>query len=463
MPKTIRLATLLLTLLGLMACDVPDSVVITPPAQQTATSQQPTAVPPATATPLPTAQPFTGTAYGYTHGRADGNRYLQGTGSLPNEATPYEILLEDTPLWLTAVPYGHGSLWVVSLQNGAIQAYYVDEEGFRNLLTARQTLENGVPFVLTTDNDRFNIAKPLQGMEQTFTHPIPLIDGSNSRAFIDNDGQIGLVNDIGQAPTTLLPILAMPDARLLTDENGRILLLTQPTESYTHAVLGDGLEAQGILLLDTQPALQISQVIQVEPPQVIEGIMPIWADITGDGQREIIVTVSEPEFGARLVVYNEAGQILAQSGPIGRRNRWRNQAAVAPFGPNGELELADVRTPHLTGTVEFFQIDPNGTLQRVGFVDGYTSHLIGSRNLDMVLAGDFDGNGQPELLLPTLALNELASIQRTAEGAQETWRIPLNGLLTTNLAGAQLPNGRLAIGAATDANILHVWYPTASR
>ena len=31
--------------------------------------------------------------------------------------------------------------------------------------------------------------------------------------------------------------------------------------------------------------------------------------------------------------------------------------------------------------------------------DGVTSHLVFSRNLDMALAGDLDGDGQPELVV----------------------------------------------------------------
>ena len=42
--------------------------------------------------------------------------------------------------------------------------------------------------------------------------------------------------------------------------------------------------------------------------------------------------------------------------------------------------------------VEFFQLE-NNELRIVAQVPGYTSHIIGSRNLDMALAGDFDGDG----------------------------------------------------------------------
>jgi hypothetical protein len=116
----------------------------------------------------------------------------------------------------------------------------------------------------------------------------------------------------------------------------------------------------------------------------VEGIAPIWTDLTGDGGREIIVTLSDPEGGARLAVYSEAGEQLAVGSAIGRGYRWRHQLVVAPFGPTGDLELADVMTPHIGGIVEFFQL-AGDRLKLIAQTSGYSSHVLGSRNLDMRL------------------------------------------------------------------------------
>ena len=89
--------------------------------------------------------------------------------------------------------------------------------------------------------------------------------------------------------------------------------------------------------------------------QVIEGIAPIWVDWNQDGEREIIVTLSDLANGAQVVVFNEQGKRIAEGPAIGQGYRWRHQIAVAPFGPNGEMELVDVLTPHLGGVVEFYQ------------------------------------------------------------------------------------------------------------
>ncbi len=87
---------------------------------------------------------------------------------------------------------------------------------------------------------------------------------------------------------------------------------------------------------------------------------------------------------------------------------------MAPFGPNGELGLAEVRTPHIGGIVGFYRMggDP---LNLVAQLDGVTSHPVFSRDLDMGLAGDLDGDGQPELVVFAQPFREVVALRRTEE------------------------------------------------
>ena len=66
-------------------------------------------------------------------------------------------------------------------------------------------------------------------------------------------------------------------------------------------------------------------------------------------------------------------------------------------------------TPHIGGVVEFYHLEGNALLIYAS-ISGFTSHTIGSRNLDRGAAGDFDGDGQVELLLPNQALTELGAL-----------------------------------------------------
>ena len=98
-------------------------------------------------------------------------------------------------------------------------------------------------------------------------------------------------------------------------------------------------------------------------------------------------------------------------------------------------------------------------MQVVAGVTGYTSHVINTRNLDMALAGDFDGDGQVEILVPNQPRAELALIQHTTVGAQEAWTIPIGGQLVTNLAAVTLSDNTIAVGIGRDDGTLRIWTP----
>jgi hypothetical protein len=292
--------------------------------------------------------------------------------------------------------------------------------------------------------------------QSPLTHPINLLL-SNLRVYINQNGDLDFIDELDQHIATL-DVNALPDARILLDENDRLLLLTDPTEKYNHGVLGDNLEAASITLIETQPTIQVASVIAMPENEVIEGISPIWVDISGDNLREIIVTVSDLDQGAGIVIFSETGERLAEGPKMGRAYRWRHQIGYARLGPDGEKELAVVRTPHIGGVVEYYKY-VDGTLSVVAEFPGITSHTIGSRNLDMAAAGDFDGDGVNELLLPNPDLTELIAVRRTRVGAELVWRLPIDGVMSTNLSGVALPDGKMAIAVGRSDGVLTLWLP----
>jgi hypothetical protein len=243
------------------------------------------------------------------------------------------------------------------------------------------------------------------------THPV-LINDEGHLACVETNGIIIFQN--GEESFSL-PVNALPDARILVDETERLLLLTDPTTDYQHGVLGDG-------------------------------------------RGEIIVTRTSTDDGAQIVVFDEDGTLLATGPAIGRGFRWRHQLAVAPFGPNGELELADVLTPHIGGVVEFYCWDEDA-LTIVADKGDYTSHVIGTRNLDMAAAGEFDGSGRFTLLLPNQARTERGGIQHAKEGATVVWSLPVEGNVATNVATTILIGDRLAVGVGREDGVLRIWQP----
>jgi hypothetical protein len=392
-------------------------------------------------------------AAGHTYQQPDGNRLALGTGSLPG-GTELEIRLSGTPQWVVAAPIPEGSIWAVVLTDGRVQAFRIAANQTEPLTIAPNALAPGTPpLLLIDDQGQPALANPSDENASISTHPA-LLTPEGRIAYIDNSGDL-VIRD-GDVDLHL-PVNALPDARVLVDENERILLLTDPTGRYGHGVLGDDLEAAGIALIETRPTPQIILHIDIPAPAVVEGLSPIWADLTGDGQREILVTLSDEQQGARIAAFDETGRQIATGPAIGQGYRWRHQIAVAPFGPLGEIEIVDVLTPHIGGTVEFYTL-VDDALDIAARMPGYTSHRIGSRNLDMAVAGDFDGDGQTELLLPNQALTELGAVRHTQTGARIVWTLPLNQRISTNLATVTLDDDRLAIGLGY-GQTLHLWLP----
>ena len=386
-----------------------------------------------------------------TNQRLDGNRLAIGSGGMPVE--PLDIPLLGRPLWVVGVPVQGGSVWVVTLVSGRVQAFQIDGKEVSVPKLNLSMLPPGMPPVLRVDGNRVELLSPLPDAS-TVTHPIWIEDGA--QAYIDIHGQLRLIQG---DDTYTLAVNALPDARILSNEDGRLIFLSAPTEQYPHSVLGDSLEATTITLVDTTIDPYGIHEIQIDTRDVIEGIAPIWVDLDGDGEREIIVTQSNADTGARIVVYHEDDSLFASGEPIGQGFRWRHQLAVGQFIEGGPQEIAVIRTPHIGGLIEIYALEGE-RLEIKEMLGGYSSHQIGSRNLDSALAADFNGDGRIEIIVPDQSQTTLAGIQTMDDELKVVWEAPIGGKLSTNLAAVPWSDGRLALGVGHEGNILRIWLPS---
>ncbi len=176
----------------------------------------------------------------------------------------------------------------------------------------------------------------------------------------------------------------LPDARsLLVDLDGRgdgghVLVLGGPdARRYTHAVLGDGIEATRVLWLDRHN-LQPLRTLELPDPQVLEDIAPrLWH---GGGGTGLISMLSDAQ-GARLVLieadasHPERLVITARGEPIGTRHRWM---AASTDGQR----LVAVHMPHLSGVLTVYRRQGDALLGHA-LVRGVSNHAIGTRELDV--------------------------------------------------------------------------------
>ena len=378
-----------------------------------------------------------GPVYGYTYGQASGNHAVAGAGDLPT-SEPVDIPLGGTPAWVVGVPLGEDTAWVAALADGRVEAFRLSPAGevTPEPLT-NDRLPPGEPPLVRSEAGSLTLVTAGNGQESTLTHPVPASSGAKAVIGVQSGG--GLFVEPGPDP----PVTALPDARLVRSEKapgGRIAVLSDPTDRYAHGVLGDAFEAASLTVLrpagDSADGFEIESRIQPASGGVFETIAPLWFEAP-DGEQLLVVTESTASEGSRISVYSLDGR-LAASGPfIGEPKRWRHLLAAGPFGPEGQTELAAVRTPHLGGVVEFYRLDLEaGRLEIAATLPGYTSHRIRTRNLDTARAGDLNGDGRWELLVPNDSYTQLGAVTRTPSGAQTDWTLPTGGTIVTNLASA---------------------------
>jgi hypothetical protein len=199
----------------------------------------------------------------------------------------------------------------------------------------------------------------------------------------------------------------LPDGEV-TNAPGLRAYLIDPTDRYDHGVLGDAIEAGGFAVETGGKTL----VHRLGVDSVFEDRRVRLADIDGDGRPEAIVVKSYLGSGAAIAAYRlkkDGIELLAENPAIGTRNRWLNPVGVADFTGSGQPLIAAVVTPHLAGSLRLYKLS-GSSLVEVTRIDGFTNHIIGSRDLDLGHIAEINNGGVPVIVLPTLDRQSLAAI-----------------------------------------------------
>ena len=396
--------------------------------------------------------------YFYTYHSPAGDRFVRGRGTFP-DVLAVDVPLHGAPAW--AVGYAmETAVWHIVLRDGDLQVVEVSPAGdARTLAYEPGWFAGAQPPVVGVSMLEGTYVLRSDETVSPLSHPIPVND--YEALYITRAGDLALGREEGLVAS--LPVNAQPDARLVMNRVGQVAMYANATnQRYVHGIMGDRLEAATLLVLEARGSqLRILARVDLPGEDVYEGIAPFWADIDGDGVEDLVTTVANGSLGARLRAYiwDGAGIRQAVDGPpIGRGNRWRHQLSAGPFAPDGTLEIAAVHTPHLAAELEFFRL-VDGSLERAAAWAGATTHLIGSRNLDQTAAGDFNGDGRPEVLAMDMTRRSIVSVQRVVSGAQEAWRLDAGGEIVSNFAPVELLDGGLALAVGAGDNRLRVWLP----
>ena len=387
--------------------------------------------------------------------QSSGNKLAAGHIDLRN-VNPLKIDLPHRPQWIVGSPWKNGLLWSIQFTDLTTSHFFVLGRQVEELDLSNEMPGQTILARLSAPPGSGSFTIPSNQSPSADSHPVRISPSSGS-VWLDKSGN--LVQQFGNTTRTL-PLNALPDARLAHNSRDTIAVLSDPTTSYIHNVLGDIYEAASISLVRIHPNAvnqpQLIRKITMQNNWVIEGISPIFADWDGDGSLEVLVTRSRSGDGGQLALFSMNGDLLATSASIGRSFRWRHQIAIAPFSPEPDSPplLAAVLTPHIGGVIEYFQWDgpQSNSIKPVHRLAGFTSHIIATRNLDMAVAGDFLNDGRPSLLIPSQSRSSLGIIRLDTNGPQVIHSIPLASPITTNIGVATMIDGSLAAAVGTSDN-----------
>jgi len=209
----------------------------------------------------------------------------------------------------------------------------------------------------------------------------------------------GIVVSMLLAPALHAADERLPDTEVSVFQTYRAWL-TGPTSTYGHAVLGDGIEALGFTVEDGTRAFSY----RLPADAVFEDRRVRLFDLDHDGRPEALIVKSYLDRGAALALFRIGASgisELAESEPIGTRYRWLNPIGLGNFTSDGPPLIAAVITPHLAGSLRLYKLD-GLRLQEVARLDGFTNHIIGSRDLDLAHIVEAQDPGRHEILIPSL-------------------------------------------------------------
>lgn len=393
----------------------------------------------------PRVPPAEGHGVAYTFGRPTGNRVVEGTGSVP-DADPVDVGLGGRPAWVVGTAAADGDFWVVALADGSLVGVVVADGGVSLAEVRPARLPAGSPPALDARGDGYRL---LRGPDDAgpAAHPTAVGDATVTPT---TSGDVVIARD---GDTTRLGVDALPDGRIVTDEAGRAAVPAGPSDRYGHGALGDGTEPTAVTVVDVAGSPSVEGSVRAPSPAVFETLFPFW--VRWNDRRVFVLTEAVSGSGARATVYAESGERLATGPRVTGGLGWTHRLAVAPFAPDGTTELATVTKPHVERELRYLRWRGD-RLETVATASPWVSHTLSDqRNTDRVRAGDFDGDGRVELLVPTVDGRRFGGLRRTPAGVTVAWELPLGGRLTTNLAA--VGGDGISVAAGRADGVLRIW------
>jgi hypothetical protein len=238
------------------------------------------------------------------------------------------------------------------------------------------------------------------------------------------------------------------------------VVLSDPTERFSHGLLGDRVEAASVSVIGITPFGLWLRGRHALPTAVFEDLVPVLAPLAQGGRPLVLVarsTVQQGTVVSALGWRDGALVALAESPPADGGSRWIHVVGAADLSRDGSPEVVAVRTPHLAGVLTAYR-RRGAALAVVAQVAGFSSHAAGSRNEDQALVADLDGNGRPEVIVPRQSRETLVSLEVDGARFVERWSINLRGAIESNLLVADVDGDGLLDLVVADRRALYVFF-----
>ena len=193
------------------------------------------------------------------------------------------------------------------------------------------------------------------------------------------------------------------------------------TDRYGHNVLDGNEYATMAVCVGPTDSLGALALLRLPEDRVFEDIEVRIADVNGDGTDELVVVESSTSGGAELAVYaaerdsegtTASLRKIANSPPIGRRNRWLAPVGIADLNGDGQNDIAYVEKPHIGGDLRVWTMR-DGELVEIARKSGFSNHRIGE---DFITGGVRDCGDGPELVLPNFNWSQLMVVSYGQSG-----------------------------------------------